>query len=197
MDFTTFRECAYRALTTADVIPSLPQGALHFAINAPDNYHPPTSGDSPVLYLDKASRLRPLPPNGYQIRCTHDLGFSEFEMWSARAVKLIHWAFMQRGITSIDLSDLLGVLRACKSKQLVFDVLPYHEQLQTPYIDLSQRRFKNLVAVIFSDEGLTLNLYSDLIDTLEGINPEINLLVTAATYYEVEGAVVMLLGEAE
>lgn len=197
MDFFTFTESMQTCFSPDYPVPSLGQSDLNFVINAPLDYYPPACGALATLYFDQADCSRTLPENTYQVRCTHRLNTHEFMGWAEQGIEMIRVALMHRGLICIDITDLIRFLQACESHKLILEVIRYEESLDVPWDRLKNFRFKNLFSVLFAGHDLTLQMYSDLGNAIDEINPNAELLKLGANFHMHPLPVVMLLGELE
>lgn len=197
MDFCTFTESIQTSFSPDYPVPCLGKSDLNFVINAPQGYVHPTNGALATLYFDNANTSRTLPDNSYQIICTRLLSTSEFILWAEQAIAMIRATLMHAGLACIDISDLLSVLKACASRKLVLEIIPYKDHRQVPWAQLQRFRFSHCFAALFAGDELSLQMYSELGGALEEINQHLDSLKLAATFHSRHLPLVMLLGELE
>lgn len=197
MDFCTFTESMQTSFSPDYPMPCLGESDLNFVINAPLGYCRPANDALAMLYFDNANTSRTLPEKSYQITCTRQLSTSEFMLWAEQAIAMIRATLMHAGLACIDITDLLSVLKACESRKLILEVIPYEDHRQVPWAQLQRFRFNHCFAALFAGDELSLQMYSELGGALEEINEHLESLKLAATFHSHPLPALMLLGELE
>jgi len=118
-------------------------------------------------------------------------------LWAEQAIAMIRATLMHAGLACIDITDLLSVLKACESRKLVLEIIPYEDCRQVPWAQLQRFRFNQCFAALFAGDELSLQMYSELGGALEKINEHLDNLKLAATFHSHPLPALMLLGELE
>jgi hypothetical protein len=103
--------------------------------------------------------------------------------WAEKAVAMIRANFMHTGLACIDITDLINVLRACESRKLILETVPYEDPQQIPWAQLQRFRFKSCFTALFAGEELSLQIYSALAGALDKINENLDSFKLAATVH--------------
>jgi hypothetical protein len=195
LDFDRRAETLQTGFSSDDPGPTLGASDLNVVINAPADYRSSSNGALATLFFDPCERMRVLPPDCYQVKCTDPLG-TEFMSRAEQGIRLLAHSLMNAGLKGTDLMDLMKVLRASTSRKLQLAILPYDESATVPEGQLRQFRFRTLFASLFAGAELTLEMYAELGCALEEINPNIQAIFLTANNYSVPHSV-LLLGEPE
>ena len=196
MDFDDLTETLEAATYPQTPISGLGVADLSFVINAPLNYRLPAKPAPATLFFDHADCVRELPEDCYQVKCAYELEADAFADWARQAIGLLVHTLKKKGMVGTHLINLLEILRNSKTRQLHLAIIPYQNRNELPLEKLRAFRFRTYYGSLFAGPDMTLEMYSEVGNALDEINPFPRCTWTflGANIYEYSPCI-MLLGE--
>lgn len=164
------------------------------AIDAPDGWLAPEDVFL-MLYLDSFNQERTLSEACFQIVFSKE---SQGDFLLQNPEKIAFYmleALHDEGLFSVDFEDFLEVLRASHSRRLECVLISYPDPYKFPRDCLALFDFNTLYAYVFSDSGMTVGVFVELMEVLQALNPDARVLKGGCKVLPDNSPLLLLLGE--
>lgn len=195
MDFNSRCESIHTQLNWKDQRTLLGPSDIAFAINAPLQYSADDDGACSVFFIDPVHQPRDLGRRGYQIVAEHHIASTEFRAWSEQVIRYTRHAAFGCDWPGRNHADFRQFLACSKGRQLRFSLSELDYANPLPLLHLPSHDFRTLYLLFIDNEMPDLHATSELAETVEELNPNLEVMVFGTAILPDEPARVMFLGE--